>query len=288
MKKTIIILSFVFLWPGLSFASGRAYIEAPREVALGTEFEVRLLLNTDQPTNAYVFTIEYGGASAQFLRYNTSRSIISLWQKQPQVFSDGKIQLSGGSFTPFVGEKGEIISLRFRALAPGEYIIAVPQAEIYLANGKGTREKISASGVRMIFSGEARGTSTKNIDIDSAPITVSDTEAPIISEVQLTRDPFNTKQKLLGFIVRDDGSGVVKNEVRYRSGLFLSSWTETTNPAALPMSAWDIELRSIDNEGNSSYVRLKDWPAALNYRLALIFSILLLTIVLVYKYARKQ
>lgn len=230
----------------------------------GSEFEAAIAVNSDVPLNAYLLVLRYSPETLEVVRFNNSGSIINVWQNQPTASTDGVIRWSGGSFTPFSGEGGELLRIIFKTRATGAANISFETAEAYIADGKGTRAESNAGDLAFrIVPGEPRGT-----------LAASDNAPPVIETLALASDPFNPNQNLLSFIVKDADSGVKDVEARYRTYLGWSEWQTARNPVAFPPNAWAVGIRVRDNVGNQTAQIVYHWPAFFKNFSPLLFAIL--------------
>src|SRR3989338_8497122 len=152
-NKFLVSIGFILvLISGLRIADAAAqsiYFDGPAEVAVGQEFEVQILLDTDQPVNAYAVSATYPRDALSVVGVSQNDSIIDFWQDQPVASGSGAIEIKGGSVSPFKGEKGELLSVRLKALRPGIFEFRFGNSFLYLANGKGTKVSVVAKPLRL-------------------------------------------------------------------------------------------------------------------------------------------
>ncbi|MDP2598342.1 MAG: cohesin domain-containing protein [Candidatus Liptonbacteria bacterium] len=250
--------------------SASVYFSAPEPApALGGEFAVRVLVDSDQPVNAYVVRLNYDPGKLELLGSDNSRSIIDIAQGVPEISAVGSVSFKGGSSRPFEGTAGELLALRFRARENGLTELRFADAAFYLANGKGTKIIPTAPGAELSVGGEPQaiipGQTSKSGDVTP----------PEIIFLALVKDPLNSDQKLLSFSVRDSGSGV--RDIRYRSRSFIlsSSLAPAINPVALTNDVWAVSLEIEDNAGNRAEKTVYDWPAFFKGPFTILASFLL-------------
>lgn len=241
-------------------ASQTIYFEGPAQIPLNSEFSVRILVDSDQPLNAYSLEWNFPPQTVELVSFNNGNSLISVWQKQPIVFKGGGVELNGGSITPFSGEGGELLMANFKAIKEGEAVFSLGNVAVFLANGKGTKvipqTKILSFAVTPVVA------DLLPQDIAGQGLVVlEDTSPPDIKFLELIDDPFNSDQKLLSFSVADSGSGIKETLVRTRSFLLWSAWEEARNPTAVLSSVWSVEFGVLDNKGNVTERVLYDWGA---------------------------
>jgi len=233
-------------------ASPLLYFSGPAgDVAHGSEFPVKILLDSDRALNAYSISLSYTTEYLEVVNINNGRSVIDIWQNQP-LAKDGKIELNGGSISPFQGQGGELLTVNFRAIKEGAAELSFATPAFYLADGKGTRIAPAVQNFKLSIK-EGAAPLVSRLGSDKAP--------PEIKFLSLVQDPFNPKQKFLGFFAVDPDSGVKETAVRYRSYFFWSGWQPAQNPTAVPVSAWAVDFTATDNGGNVAERILYDWPA---------------------------
>ncbi len=263
MKIAILFLASIGLLladiSGVRAASQSLYFSAPSgTIAVGSEFPVKILIDSDQPLNAYVVTFSYDPGVLTIVGFDNGKSIIDVWQGQPAVSENGSVGLRGGSVTPFSGKGGNIITVNFRAVGEGEPMLAFGNSSFYMANGKGTKVVPQTADLKFQILSAGAVTSTLPVYEEA-----SDIAPPTIKYLSLVQDPFNSGQKLLSFMVSDPDSGIRETLVRTRSLLLWSDWIPAQNPTAIPLSAWSIGFRAIDNRGNISERTLYNFSAFL-------------------------
>ena len=280
--KTFVALSFIFVVLGVGAFFGRAraisiriYFNAPEEVAIGQEFPVKLLVDSDQPLNAYAIGFSYPTENLSLVGFDNSKSIIDIWQDQPTAHKSGSVNFSGGSISPWRGVGGNLISVRFRAIKDGTAALRFGNSSFYLANGKGT--KVIPQSANLELGVLAAGAAPAPIYEEAAP----DSTPPTIKYLSLIPDPFNSRQKLLSFMVSDAESGIKETLIRTRSFLFWNDWVPARNPMAIPLSVCSVGFKTIDNKDNVSEKTLYNssallQPAALAIATLFIISLLII------------
>ena len=233
------------------------YFEDPGDsLVVGQEFEVKLMLSTDQPLNAYAIKFLYPKNVIELVGFNNSNSIIDIWQTQPQVSQNGDVLLKGGSTKPHISGSGLIITAKFKALSQGSGEIIFGDSNVYLANGKGTEVTPGVKNLTLNIAERSGGVALKESGVD-------DDLPPNIEALSVIKNPINSDQKLLSFIVKDDSSGI--EEVYYRTmrWLWWSKSQPALNPTAFSSNVWSVDFEVIDNQGNVSRKTIYDWPVFL-------------------------
>lgn len=268
-------------------ASQSIYFSLPSgTIAVGTEFPVKILVDSDQPLNAYAVAFSYSGESLTLLSFDNSRSIIDIWQGQPLASEAGGVTLHGGSLTAWSGNGGNIITVLFRAAKEGPVTMQFGNSSAYLANGKGT--KIIPQSADLKFAIAAAGAASSSLPLYEE---ASEMTPPLIKYLSLIQDPFNSDQKLLSFMVSDPESGIKGTFVRTRSFLFWGDWKSAQNPTAIPLSVWAIGFRAVDNRSNvaektlynpSAFLR----PGALTVVIIFIISLFVIGLIIIKRKGR--
>lgn len=242
------------------------YFAAPASPpVVGESFSVTVALSIDQPANAYAFSLQYNGSALRLDDVNVAGSIITVSPSLPTV-QGNTISYVGGSFVPFLGSTGKLLTLDFTAIATGtDQIIFAPSSFVYLANGKGTKvaPQLLAASVHVLAGGAVQNENPVITPTSTGTSSVAgvDTTPPSITSLAFVADPFDQSHKLLGFLVSDAGSGMADMEVRTRSGLFWSGWEIAENPIPLANNVWEADLRIADHAGNTAEATIYDWPA---------------------------
>ncbi|RJP43096.1 hypothetical protein C4587_03000 [Candidatus Parcubacteria bacterium] len=275
----VVFFAVGFFWSRASEAASIRFAFPEGDIAVGDEFRARILVDSDQPLNAYSVTLSFPEEFLRLVRPDNSNSIIDVWQREPVVFLKGVVSFSGGSLRPFRGEGGELLSLHFKVLEAGETELRFGDSAVFLANGKGTKAIPERENATIAVSSSEGGGGMRADELD-------DTIPPEIAFASLVPDPFNPAQKLLSFSVRDRDSGVGETLARAREWLFWSDWEKVANPTAYPGGVWAIEFRARDHSGNISDRTLYD-AGALGGRAAL-FLILIVLASAVMHTARKS
>ncbi|MBI4094510.1 MAG: hypothetical protein HY436_01750, partial [Candidatus Liptonbacteria bacterium] len=199
------------------------------EAAPDSILVVRLLVASAAPLNAYRLILRYPPQLLTLMKFDNSRSLITVWQSPPAVSQGGTIELVGGSTEPFSGANGELGAFVFRAAAEGEARITADSAEAYIADGKGTKAESRTAPLVLRIAPDAP-LIYEETKVDNAP--------PSVEFIALIADPFNPSQKLLSFNVKDAETGVGETRVRTRTFLAWSEWRRAQNPVALAKTVW--------------------------------------------------
>ena len=164
MKRTfvfyIVIFTFLFLFFhfGIAAEPPRAYFQtATKDIAAGAEFEVRVLIDSKEPINAFDFQIQYSTDTLELLKIDSQQSLVDVWAINQEETSLGFFVAGGGMTIPFNGSGGEIIRLHFRAKnnsvsssSPAHLVranINFVKADVYYADGAGTLAKATTQSL---------------------------------------------------------------------------------------------------------------------------------------------
>lgn len=228
-------------------------------VAPESEVEVRLLVASRSPVNAFDLILEYPQEYFEFVRASTANSVVSVWQSLPLKARDGSVRLTGGMIEPFLGE-GEIITLIFRAKKSGDAALVMKKTDFALADGKGT--SISAPEARHLVS---IAESNERAEPEFAP------SAPRISEIAITQDPL---EKATVAVVKTEDDGAVEEVyVRSKEWILWSDWQKAQLLAAVPKGAWAIQAAIISWDGNESSAIIYRWKVAALKALLILLSL---------------
>lgn len=249
------------------------HIVGPEEtLGIGAEFPLKIVVDTDNPVNAYQVEMFFNSENLEVLGTNDSGSIIDIMRDQPKVYEEGKITFSGASFNAFQGDDGMLLVINFRVLKEGLTEFIFKDSFVYLANGKGTKVRIESDGGRVVSKEGVAVTKDATI-VDDAP--------PSVLNLSLVDDPINENQKLVGFVVKDNSAGVKQTFIQYKKWLTWSDEQVAQNPMAIPKNVWAVKFKAEDNTGNISEKVIYDWKAFVYYDLlALVIAIFAIGIVM--------
>jgi hypothetical protein len=251
---SVIVLTVCFR--GARAASEAMYLKGPEiPLAAGSEFTVRILVDSDVPINAYSAELSYPARNLSVLGFDESRSLVSIWQEQP-VAAAGVVKFGGGSLAPFQGKGGELLAVRFRVDSGSAGVsLNLADAAFYLADGKGTKAIPSENNLALALA--PRGVSSTLV----IEPTLQDTTPPEIRSLAFLADPFDASQKILSFEVYDPGSGIKEVEARSRTWFWWSDWHKLGSSVALQNDVWAVDFKAVDNQNNVSERVIYDWRA---------------------------
>lgn len=274
-KRILVSISFLFVFISVPPAAAAVlYFDGPTgAVGTGDEFSVKVLIESEEPVNAYSLTIGYSDAAlARIVSLSDAGSIADLKREPPQVTGPTSIKFMGASLKPFQGKGGLLFAINFKAFRPGLLELGVGGPKVYLADGKGTKIIPQAETFEILI-GEGRESLVGGSIIeDKAP--------PEIEFLKLVDDPITPRQKLVSFLVKDDFSGVKEAVYRERRWLWWGSWKSAQNPTAIPLRTWSVEVKVFDNAGNAVSRIIYDWETFVksNFVLWLILAFAVFTV----------
>jgi len=220
----------------------RVYFKAASEsVALGSEFTVKVLVDSAEPLNAFNVEIIYSPETLELVSLYTASSIIDLWRIRPTVSQEGILAIEGGALIPFFGRGGTIVEMDFRAKESGAAQLSFRAARLYYADGKGTRAGTQSASLAITVTEEGELLAL-NREEDRTP--------PLFLEAKIVVNPIDETQ-LVVFRAADRETGVQETRLRSRVWFLWSEWRPVLNPASLDRGVWSVQLRSIDYHGNT-------------------------------------
>lgn len=238
-----LLISVIFAAPFFVFGGNGAevYFRHIPAVAPESKFSVGVFVDSAQPVNAFEIEVGYPSDFLEFISFNTGRSIIDVWQKNPEV-AGGVIKIQGGRMEPFTGDAGEIATVYFKAKKEGQAGLVFQTANLYAADGLGTRVGANRATSAIEISSKA---SLIN-EVDRA-----DLSAPVVIKAEVVKNPFGNS-RLAVFQAVDNESGIKETFLRSRVWLGWEDWRKASNPAPLPGGAWAFQIKAVDNQGNAS------------------------------------
>lgn len=107
--------------------------------AIGKTFTVNVMVSSaDQAANGYSGSVSYPGDLLELTSLGKGGSVVSLWVQDPSS-SSGMANFEGVTFNPgYKGGAGKIISLTFKAKAPGKATVRFSSGSILANDGQGT------------------------------------------------------------------------------------------------------------------------------------------------------
>ncbi|MBI3588895.1 MAG: hypothetical protein HY093_00565 [Candidatus Liptonbacteria bacterium] len=239
--------------PSTGYASSHPvfYFEGPEGMlGAGSEFSVKVLVDSKEALNAYAFSIDYPAEKLEVVSVNDAGTILDIRKDQPEAPFSSPLKFSGAGFKSFSGKAGLLFRINFRVIEVGSSLLTFSESKAYLADGKGT---LIVPEVRILKVEAKEGI------LGSTPEVVNDKTPPSFEKLALVPDPINSGQKLLTFLVKDDVSGVRDVSLQSKRWLWWEEIKKISNPAAVSNSTWAVRVRVSDNTGNISEKIIYDW-----------------------------
>ncbi len=149
IKNAIRLALFLLLCvPGATFAATLRLSPDTGVYTVGNTFTANVVMNTQgKPVNAADATLAFNARELAVVSVNRSSSVFNLWTLEP-TFSNsaGTISFGGGSPSGYTGGGGNIITITFRALAPGTPKVTFTSGSVLAADGMGTNVLTSMNG----------------------------------------------------------------------------------------------------------------------------------------------
>jgi hypothetical protein len=232
-------------------------------------FGIQVLVESAEPINAYDIHLQFDPSVVAIESLDTSRSLVTI-VPQPFRATGGEIIIKGGSTSAFSGPAGELLTILLKPMKSGDFEFRVKKAMVYAANGQGT--SLEANGENFAV----RVTPDTFIAYEQSKSiipTTGDAEPPIIIVAEVKDNPLNYGERLLVFQATDEESGVSRYEARDREWFSWSNWRQALNPYPIGESAWQIQLKAIDNNGNVSLASVYQFNNAI-WKIALLILLL--------------
>jgi len=139
----------------------------PNAVSVETDSFVSIgvfITSTDQSINGASGVLHFPSDLLEAVSVDTSDSIIKLWVTQPKISNeDGTVSFGGVAFNPgFKGSLGRVLTIRFRAKAPGIADLKFSSPQAFINDGLGTQIPATMSGPAHISIGAASSASVIN------------------------------------------------------------------------------------------------------------------------------
>ncbi len=140
--RVSVLAAVLFLCPSLTHAAILSFSPASATATVGESVtETVLVSSPDQAMNAVSGTISFPQDILQVVSISKTNSVLSLWVQEPSFSNaNGSISFAGIAPNPgYIGGRGQILSIQFRAKKQGTAEIALTSASEVLANdGNGT------------------------------------------------------------------------------------------------------------------------------------------------------
>lgn len=261
----LILFSALLLLPAIASASTASLIVQDDNIAVGDEFKIDLLLDTqDKDINAVAGEIILPD-SVSFRSIVTGGSVVNFWVEGPE--NQGKkVVFSGIAPGGFNGRYGFILSLILTADQLGKADIKIDKFQALLNDGQGTADKAAAIGLNIDF---------KPFAGDAAKFALADQTPPEDFSLQLVRnkDLFDNQWALI-FATQDKESGVDHYEAKEGNG----EYALAESPYLIKNQNLNeaISIKAVDKAGNIRAAVLPATYAPPLYRYLSIFGVILI------------
>jgi len=114
------------------------------------------LFSSDQAVNALAATINYPTDLLDLTAVSLSGSIVNFWVEQPKKGLAGTVKMQGVIFNPgYKGKGAKLVTLTFKAKAPGSALVSVKDFQVLANDGKGTAVKTTNANLKLAITGTA-------------------------------------------------------------------------------------------------------------------------------------
>lgn len=245
------------LLPHSAFAS-RIYFETDRaDFFVGDTVLVSVRVDTggkDINTVEGTVRLDYQGNDIAITNINTAGSLFSLWPNKPLPSDDNtSVSFVGGSPGGLLADDAVLFNLALRLYAPGPLTLSPHAMGVYLHDGKGTKDKVSAQDFTITVAPETDGVPVTD---DLGTLLTQDKTPPAAFEPMMGRDPALFENRyFLSFFTTDAESGITHYEVQEGDGLFV----QAESPYALQDQTLrgPIRVKAVDRAGNEKVVEFK-------------------------------
>lgn len=137
--KIVLFVALFFVFPKFIFAADLSFSPSTASFDVGQTFNVRVEVNPDgESVNAVETEITFDTSKLSVTAVSKTGSTFSLWTTEPK-FSNtaGTVNFGGGSPSPFA-KTSTILTITFKALAPGSAEVEFNGGSVLAADGLGT------------------------------------------------------------------------------------------------------------------------------------------------------
>ena len=229
----------------------RVYFEnTVSEASIGSKITVRVFVDSEKPINVLELKVSYSGV-VEPISFNEGNSIIEIWQSKELKNTPGVVVLSGGMSRAFAGTKGEIGTITFKTTKEGVAKFAITEANLYYADGKGTRATNVVLGTKSVTIREVIQNLLQPVENVTESVAPLDTESPIFGITDTLQNEAD-RTRIAIFQVTDNGSGIESITMRSMKWFTWNEWSTVSNPAKLPPRIWRYQISAQDNSGNTA------------------------------------
>lgn len=264
--------AILFFHPQWTAAQEASFYLSPSKgsYSVGSTFSVDVLISAEGISiNAAQSTLSFSSDKLRILKVSKQGSIFSLWVEEP-VYSNtkGTVSFLGGVPNPgFIGERGKVFTILFKAQSSGTAKISFSGEKILANDPYGTD----------IFSSSQGGTYSIVIPEEYVPpeepekpppeVPVTDTEPPRLFDVIVDNEGDSTNPSpFLYFKTTDALSGISHYEVKIKEEVFKVKPGENfpwQTPNLAP-DTYHITVKAVDRAGNviesSAEIKIESIP----------------------------
>lgn len=238
MRKIALLAAALLFLPGT--ASAATYVLTPGfgGAPAGRTFTVQVSVSaTDQAINAISGVLSFPTEKLQVVSLATAGSVVDSWVREPSYSNAaGTVSFEGAIFNPgYQGPSGRVLAVTFRALAPGDALVAFRQAAILANDGLGTSVLTGMTGARYVLT-EAVVAPTKPVTPSATPTAAPPPGLVITSDTHPSPDAWsNTGEARFRWNLPDGASGVQYGLDRAATGTPAAVTGSATGEAAISL-----------------------------------------------------
>lgn len=145
--------------------------------AVGQVFSVPVTVSTgpSDPINAVSAVLSFPANLLQVVSVDKGGSVVDFWVSNPSFSnSEGTVSFEGGIYNPgFSGSGGKVVSILFKAKAPGSANLSFISSSILANDGQGSNilERANASSITIVPAGQAKTDTAASVGTQSIVIT---------------------------------------------------------------------------------------------------------------------
>lgn len=257
------VLTLIFIFPSIALAGSIGFGPTGGEFAVGESFSVGVYVSSsDQSMNAASATIAFPSDLLEVTSLDQGGSIIQIWVTEPN-FSNttGTINFEGIILNPgFQGGSGKLITIHFRAKAPGEAAVNFLNGSILANDGKGSSILSGLGIAQFTIQGEGVSKPPEITKPEKTPLSVP-SEAIISSSTH--PDPekwYQNSHAEVSWLLANDITGVS----------YLIDQNPITDPGRISKGVISTASKDLDDGIWYIHVRLKNsqgWSTPAHYAL---------------------
>ncbi len=189
----LVFLCGVFSYAPHASAASITFVPSVSSGSVGDTIRIRVAVSSDSSINAVSAKITYSNEILSLTSISKAGSIVNLWAQEPSYSnSTGSANFEGVVLNGYTGSSGTIVTLMFKAKAPGVASLRFSQASILANDGNGT-EISSTKGTGSVTVAQA----TQRVVTKEEPVVETKTQAvsSVIKIEELTKANDKTAPK---------------------------------------------------------------------------------------------